>query len=77
MKKYAFGAIDLLLALVVTSIIFITMIPTMKNISSIGGKGDTLNTKSVQQQVDEQVNQIQAAKDKINQEQMEVNKENQ
>ncbi|MCI1274444.1 MAG: hypothetical protein LKG27_08470 [Clostridiaceae bacterium] len=75
MKKNAFGAIDLLLGLVITSIIFIAMMPMLKDFSTSSPKTEDKQLKNVQQQVDEQVNQIQNAKNQVQQEQDQVNKE--
>ena len=57
MKK-AFGAIDLLVGLVITAIVFMIGMNALKG-SSLKLQGNTVDTKSVQQQVDEQVNEIQ------------------
>lgn len=59
MKRNAFGAIDLLIGLVITSIVFIISMNALKGISSLKFNGGTANTKSVQEQVDIQVNEIQ------------------
>lgn len=74
-KKRAFGAIDLLLGLVVTAIIFITMMPMLKNTKSDNQK-QTKELQNVQTQVDNQVNQIQQARDKVQQEQNQVENNN-
>lgn len=57
MKK-AFGAIDLLVGLVITAIVFMIGMNALKG-SSLKLQGNNVDTKSVQQQVDEQVNEIQ------------------
>ncbi len=57
MKK-AFGAIDLLVGLVITAIVFMIGMNALKG-SSLKLQGNTVDTKSIQQQVDEQVNEIQ------------------
>lgn len=57
MKKNAFGVISLLIGLVIVSVLFIIMVNTMKG---IGGTGNSsLNTRSVKQEIDAQVNEIQ------------------
>lgn len=57
MKK-AFGAIDLLVGLVITAIVFMIGMNALRG-SSFKLQGNNVDTKSVQQQVDEQVNEIQ------------------
>lgn len=57
MKK-AFGAIDLLVGLVITAIVFMIGMNALKG-SLLKLQGNKVDTKSVQQQVDEQVNEIQ------------------
>ncbi len=57
MKK-AFGAIDLLVGLVITAIVFMIGMNALRG-SSLKLQGNNVDTKSVQQQVDEQVNEIQ------------------
>ncbi len=59
-KMRAVGAISLLLGLLIISIIFVMMIPTLRNIS--GGasiKGSSIKQESVEQQVDKAVEDIQ------------------
>ena len=61
MKKFeASGAIGLLLTLLVISIVFIMVMPTLKGNGSGSGSFDssTVNTKSVETQVNEQVEEI-------------------
>lgn len=60
MKRKAFGAIDLLIGLVITTVLFMIMIPTMKNVGGMKFKGTSVNQKSVEQQVDETVNEVEA-----------------
>ena len=55
MKKYAFGAIDLLIGLVLISVVFIIGMKTFKPISSTSNPSDL---KTVQEQVDKQVEEI-------------------
>ena len=56
--KNGFGAIDLLVGLVITAIVFMIGMNALKG-SSLKLQGNTVDTKSVQQQVNEQVNEIQ------------------
>ena len=58
MKKGAFGAIDLLIELVITAFVFLIGMNAMKGLSSINLNGNSVDTKSVQEHVDEQVNEI-------------------
>ena len=58
MKKGAFGAIDLLIWLVITAFVFLIGMNAMKGLSSINLNGNSVDTKSVQEHVDEQVNEI-------------------
>ncbi len=58
MKKDAFGAIDLLIGLVITAFVFLIGMNAMKGLSSINLNGNSVDTKSVQEHVDEQVNEI-------------------
>ena len=58
MKRKAFGAIDLLVGLVITAFVFIIGMNALKGSSSIKLNSSTVDTKSVQEQVDDQVNQI-------------------
>ncbi len=58
MKRKAFGAIDLLIGLVITAFVFIIGMNALKGSSSIKLNSSTVDTKSVQEQVDAQVNQI-------------------
>ena len=58
MKKGAFGAIDLLIGLVITAFVFLIGMNAMKGLSSVNLNGNSVDTKSVQEHVDEQVNEI-------------------
>lgn len=58
MKKGAFGSIDLLIGLVITAFVFFIGMNAMKGLSSINLNGNSVDTKSVQEHVDEQVNEI-------------------
>lgn len=55
----AFGVIDLLLGLVIISVIFMLMMPTLKGGSSLNINGNDQDTKSIQEHVDQQVQEIQ------------------
>ncbi len=57
MKK-AFGAIDLLIGLVIVSFIFLISVNTFKGVSSLKINDSPANKQSVQQHVDETVNEI-------------------
>lgn len=56
MKRKAFGAIDLLIGLVLTAIVFLIGMNALKGTSSLKIDNSATDTKSVQEQVDEQVN---------------------
>ena len=58
MKRNGFGAISLLLGLVITAIIFLIGINTFKGVSSIKMKDSSIDSKSVQEHVDQTVNEI-------------------
>ena len=60
MKRNAFGAIDLLLGLLILGVIAVFSMNTFQNTSST--LKPTGNTKNVRQYVDEQVNQIEDLK---------------
>lgn len=55
MKRNGFGAISLLLGLVITAIIFLN---TFKGVSSIKMKDSSIDSQSVQEHVDQTVNEI-------------------
>lgn len=59
MKRKAFGAIDLLIGLVLTAIVFLIGMNALKGTSSLKIDNSATDTESVQEQVDEQVNEIQ------------------
>ena len=59
MKRKAFGAIDLLIGLVLTAVVFLIGMNALKGTSSLKLDNSATDTKSVQEQVDEQVNEIQ------------------
>ena len=58
MKRDAFGAIDLLIGLVLTTIVFLIGMNAFKGTSSINLNGSSVDTRSVKEQVDTQVNEI-------------------
>ena len=58
MKKDGFGAISLLLSLVIISIIFLIGVNTFKCVSSIKLQDSSINNQSVQEHVDQTVNEI-------------------
>lgn len=58
MKRNAFGAIDLLIGLVITAFLFIMMTNVMKGTSSLKINDTPIDTKSVQEHIDQQVNEI-------------------
>lgn len=59
MKRKAFGAIDLLIGLVLTAVVFLIGMNALKGTSLLKLDNSATDTKSVQEQVDEQVNEIQ------------------
>ncbi len=59
MKKQAFGAIDLLISLLITSVILLIGINSIKGISSLNLNGSSVNKESVEEHVDRQVEEIQ------------------
>ena len=58
MKRNGFGAISLLLGPVITAIIFLIGINTFKGVSSIKMKDSSIDSQSVQEHVDQTVNEI-------------------
>lgn len=58
MKRNGFGAISLLLGLVITAIIFLIGVQTFKGVSSIKIKDSSLDSQSVQEHVDQTVSEI-------------------
>ncbi len=62
--KNGFGAIDLLVGLVITAIVFMIGMNALKG-SSLKLQDNKVDTKSVQQQVDEQVNEIQNMRQQV------------
>ncbi len=58
MKRNAFGAIDLLIGLVITAFVFLIGMNALKGVSSLNLRGNSVDTKSVQEHVDEQVTEI-------------------
>lgn len=59
MKKHAFGAIDLLIGLVITAVIFMISMNALKGVSSLKLNGSSVNSESVEEHVDRQVEEIQ------------------
>lgn len=59
MKRFlAGGAIGMLLSMLIIALLFIMMMPSLKNTGSAGLFGSSLNKKSVEEQVDKQIEQI-------------------
>ena len=58
MKRNGFGGRSLLLGLVITAIIFLIGISTFKGVSSIKMKDSSIDSQSVQEHVDQTVNEI-------------------
>ncbi len=58
MKYKAFGAIDLLIGLVIVSFIFIIGMNAFKGVSSLKINDSPVNQQSVQEHVDQTVNEI-------------------
>lgn len=58
MKRCAFGAIDLLIGLIITAFVFVIGMNALKGVSSLNLKGNSVDSKSVQEHVDEQVKEI-------------------
>lgn len=70
MKKLnASGAIGMLLAMLIIALLFILMMPALKNTSSTGLGESSINKESVEEQVNQQVNEI----EKIRQQTVEMN----
>lgn len=67
MQNRAFGVIDMLLTLLITSVIVAALYPILKGSSGVGNLNDT-NVKSVQEQVDSQVDEITKIKEQAAQE---------
>lgn len=58
-QRRASGAVGMLLTLLIIAIMFIIMMPMLKNTGSANISGSSLDKKSVEQEVNEQVEQIQ------------------
>lgn len=67
MQNRAFGVIDMLLTLLITSVIVAALYPILKGNSGVGTINET-SVKSVQEQVDDQVNEITKIKEQAAQE---------
>ena len=61
-KKNAMGAIEMLLVLLVVSILFIAIMPMFRSYSNSGYINNSTDKKSIQDSVNEQVNQIEQMK---------------
>ena len=59
MEKQAFGAIELLIGLVITAVIFMISMNALKGVSSLKLNGSSVNSESVEEHVDRQVEEIQ------------------
>ncbi len=59
MKKQAFGAIDLLIGLVITAVVFMISMSALKGVSSLKLNGSSVNSESVEEHVDRQVEEVQ------------------
>ena len=57
-NKLGFGAIDLLIGLVITAIVFMISVNTLKGMSSLNLNNSSVNRESVEEHVDRQVNEI-------------------
>ncbi len=57
-NKLGFGAIDLLIGLVIAAVIFLIGMNTLNGVSSLKLNGNPVNTQSVQEYVDDTVNEI-------------------
>jgi len=59
MRKYsAGGAIGMLLTLLIIAVLFIIMVPSLKNTGTAGFSGSSIDKKSVEEQVNKQVEEI-------------------
>ncbi|MBR6099187.1 hypothetical protein IKP85_05510 [bacterium] len=58
MKKTASSAIGMLLTMLIIGLLFITMMPTLKETGGAGLFGSSLNKKSVESRVNQQVKDI-------------------
>ena len=74
-KKSAMGAIGMLLTLFIIALLFITLMPALKDSGGASIHGTSLDKKSVESRVQQQVSEIEAAKrmtedytNKVNQE---------
>ena len=60
--KPAFGAVSMLLALVITAIVFVMMVPVFKSTSSATLKNSSVKQENVEERVDEIVKEIETRK---------------
>lgn len=67
MKKLsASGAIGLLISMLIIAVLFILMMPTLKNTGGAGIYGSSIDKKSVEERVNNQVEEIQNMRNQIN-----------
>lgn len=67
MKKLsASGAIGLLISMLIIAVLFILMMPTLKNTGGAGIYGSSIDKKSVEERVNKQVEEIQNMRNQIN-----------
>lgn len=57
-NKHAVGAIGILISLFIISVVFVLMIPMIRTLGGGVGLNTSIKTKSIEKQVDEQVNAI-------------------
>lgn len=68
-KKQAFGAIGILISLFIISIIFILMMPMLKDFGTGAGLNTSIKTQNVEKRVNEQIDEI----TKMRQQQQQMN----
>ncbi len=57
-RKTGSGAIGMLLAMLIIALLFILMMPTLKDVGGAGLSGSSLNKESVEEHVNKQVEEI-------------------
>ena len=62
MLKPAFGAVSMLLALLILGVIAAMMLPMLKATNGAGGSGTSLKQESVEQKADEMIKEIELRK---------------
>lgn len=72
MKRSAFGAINLLIGLLITAAIFLISVNALKGVSSLKLRDSRANKESVQQHVDKTVNEIERMRKKALDYEMEI-----